>query len=84
MAAYIIMTSFPTPTNSIDSVEINGKTYYASSTTSALSATSGDFIGMAIAVDVPLNITLVYKHHFFEAFAMIEPPYAFVNWSTHS
>jgi hypothetical protein len=83
-SAHVTTASSPTPTDSIDSVKVNGKTYYTSSTTPTLSAASGDFAGMAIAVALSSTTMSKYKHYIYEAFTMIEPPHALVDWSTHS
>jgi hypothetical protein len=49
-----------------------------------LSAAGGDFAETAIGAALPSTTMSKYEHHTYKAFAMIEPPYALVDWPTHS
>jgi len=80
---HITMAS-PAPTDTVESIEVNGKTYYSAPPASTPPPAPTDFIGTTITAPLPINSTTTFKHHSFEAFTAINgPSHVSLDWSSH-
>jgi hypothetical protein len=82
-SANIATTSSPTPTDSVESIQVNGKTYYSAPPAPSSSPAPADFAGTAMAA--PLQLDTPFEHHTYEAFAAIDgPSHVSLDWSSHT
>jgi len=79
------MSASPAPTDTVESIELNGKTYYLAPPVPAASPAPADFTGTAMAAPFPDNSSTTFAHHSFEAFtAVYGPPHASLDWASHT
>ena len=72
-------------TDNVESIEVNGKTYYSAPPAPAPSAVLADFMGMAIAAPLPADAGTMFEHHTWEAFTAINgPSRVSLDWSLHT
>jgi hypothetical protein len=69
-SANVATTPSPAPTETVDSVEINGKTYYSVTPAPASSSVPSDFAATAMASSAPVEAT-PFGHHSYEAFTIV-------------
>jgi hypothetical protein len=66
--------------DAVESIEVNGKTYYSTPSTLASLPAPLDFVGMAIAAPLPDSFNITFEHHSFKAFIAINgPSHIFLN-----
>jgi len=70
--------------DAVESIKVNGKTYYSTPSTLASLPASLDFVGMAIAAPLPDSFNITFEHHSFKALIAINgPSHIFLNWLSH-
>jgi hypothetical protein len=68
----------------VESIEVNGKTYYSALPASTPSPAPIDFVGSAIAASLLSGLATTFEHHSFEAFMAINGPFRVsLNWLSH-
>jgi hypothetical protein len=73
------------PTDTVESIELNGKTYYLAAPALAPSPASADFAGTAMAAPFSEEMNTTFAYHSFEAFAAINgPSHASLDWLSHT
>jgi len=78
------MSASPALTDTIESIELNRKTYYLAPPISAASPAPADFTSIAMAAPFPDGSSTTFVHHSFEAFtAIYGPPHASLDWASH-
>ena len=84
-SANIAATTSPALTDAIESIEINGKTYYSAPPAPAPSLAAGDFAGTAITSPLPTDTSTPFTHHTWEAFTAVNgPSQVSLDWSSHT
>ncbi len=73
-SANIATATFPALTDAVESIEINGKTYYSAPPTPAPSPASANFSGTAMTILPPTDTGTPFEHHTWEAFAAVTGP----------
>jgi transposase InsO family protein len=83
--AHIATSASPSPTDVVETIELNGKTYYSAPPSSTPFPAPADFAGTAMATPLPSNSGSPFEHHSFEAFATINgPSHVSLDWSSHT
>jgi len=81
----LIATASPALKDTVESIQINGKTYYPAPPASTPPPTLTDFIETAIAAPLLINSTTTFEHHSFEAFTAVNgPSHISLDWSSHT
>jgi transposase InsO family protein len=84
-SANIATSASPSPTNTIETIKLNGKTYYSAPPAAPSSSAPADFAGTAIAAPLPVDAGTTFEHHSFEAFAAVNgPSHVSLDWSSHT
>jgi hypothetical protein len=83
-SANIATSASTSPADTVETIELNGKTYYLAPPVPAASLAPADFAGTAMAAPMPTAANTPFEHHSFEAFATVNgPSHVSLNWSLH-
>ncbi len=81
-SANVATASSPAPTEGVESVEVNGKTYYSAPPSSTAPS---DFADTAMTSFAPSDAGTTFEHHSWEAFTAFNGTHrASIDWSLHS